>query len=64
MVTKKKAEVTPLWKMPVEVKEWIERAESRMNWLSGEVERLKKENEDLKSYRKFAEQRILKSDHE
>lgn len=50
--------------MPVEVKNWIEQADSRIRHLTSEVERLKKENADLKSYRKFAEQRILRSEAE
>jgi hypothetical protein len=50
--------------MPVEVQEWIERASSTIQHLRGQVETLKKENADLKAYRKFAEHRILRSDHE
>jgi hypothetical protein len=50
--------------MPVEVQEWIERANSTIQHLRGQVETLKKENSDLKAYRKFAENRILRSDHE
>jgi hypothetical protein len=48
--------------MPVEVKEWVEQAWSRIKHLEGEVARLKKENADLKTYRKFAEDRILKAE--
>lgn len=50
--------------MPLEVSAWIERAQSIMNHQKGEIERLKKENTELKAYRKFAEHRILRSDHE
>ena len=50
--------------MPMEVKEWIERAQSIMNHQKGEIERLKAENTDLKKYKKWAEHRILRSDHE
>jgi len=50
--------------MPPEVKDWIERANSTIQHLRGQVETLKKENADLKAYRKFAENRILRSDHE
>jgi hypothetical protein len=52
------------FRMSVEVKEWIERADSTIQHLRGKVERLEQENKDLKVYRKFAEQRILRSEHE
>ena len=52
------------FKMAREVKDWIEYAESKLRFLTNEVERLKKENADLKSYQRFAEARILKSEHE
>ena len=45
--------------MPREVADWIERANSTINHLRGKVERLERENKELKQYRKFAEQRIL-----
>lgn len=47
------------YKMPLEVKEWIDQATSRIKYLTGEVERLKAENANLKAYRRFAEARIL-----
>jgi hypothetical protein len=50
--------------MPQEVKDWIERAQSIMNHQRGEIERLKEENKALKTYRKFAEHRILRSEAE
>jgi hypothetical protein len=50
--------------MPMEVKNWIDQAHSTINHLRGEVERLKKENTDLKAYKKWAEHRILRSDYE
>ena len=50
--------------MPMEVKNWIEQAHSTINHLRGEVERLKTENKELKSYKRWAEQRILRSDFE
>jgi hypothetical protein len=53
-----------LFTMPVEVSEWIERAQSIMKHQKGEIERLKLENKDLKAYKKFAETRILRSDYE
>jgi hypothetical protein len=54
----------PVYGMPREVKEWIEQATSRMKHMGGEIERLKEENKALKAYRKFAEQRILRSEAE
>jgi len=50
--------------MPVEVKDWIEQATSRMKHMQGEITRLKEENAQLKAYRKFAEHRILRSEAE
>lgn len=50
--------------MTLEVKNWIDQAMSLINHLRGEVERLKVENRDLKAYKKWAEHRILRSDHE
>lgn len=49
--------------MPVEVKDWIDRANSIMNHLKGEIERLKQENKELKQYKRWAEHRILRSDN-
>ena len=53
-----------VYNMPMEVKDWIERAQSIMNHQRGEIERLKTENTELKAYKKWAEHRILRSDHE
>lgn len=50
--------------MPMEVKNWIERANSIMNHQKGEIERLKAENKELKTWRRWAEDRILKADYE
>ena len=50
--------------MPLEVKQWIDRAQSIMAHRQGEIDRLKKENADLRAYKKFAETRLLRSDHE
>ena len=50
--------------MSPEVRDWIERASSTMNHQRGEIERLKRELEELKAYKKWAEHRILRSDHE
>jgi hypothetical protein len=51
-------------RLPPEVRDWVEQATSRIRWLTNEVARLKDENRKLKAYQKFAEQRILKSDHD
>ena len=62
---KKQAEFSePTYAMTREVKEWIERANSTIQHLKGKVERLETENKELKAYQKFAEQRILRSEHE
>ena len=53
-----------VFSMPQEVKDWIERAQSIMNHQRGEIERLKTEIKELKAYKKWAEHRILRSDHE
>ena len=50
--------------MPVEVSNWIDQAMSRMGHMQSEIERLKRENTELKAYRKFAEHRILRSEAE
>jgi predicted RNase H-like nuclease (RuvC/YqgF family) len=62
---KKQAEFSePTYAMTREVKEWIERANSTIQHLRGKVERLERENKELKAYQKFAEHRILRSEHE
>ena len=48
--------------MPQSVKEWIDRAGSIMTKQKTEIEDLKKENKELKSYRAWAEKRILQMD--
>lgn len=53
-----------LYTMPQEVSDWIERAQSIMTHQKGQIERLKAENADLKSYKRWAEQRILGMSHE
>lgn len=57
-------EAQKTYTMPQDVKDWIERAQSIMNHQKGEIERLKKENTELKAYKKWAEHRILRSDYE
>lgn len=48
--------------MPQRVKDWIDRAGSIMTKQKTEIEDLKKENTELKSYRAWAEKRILQMD--
>lgn len=48
--------------MPQEVSDWIERASSIMKNQKGQIEELKVENKALKSYRAWAEKRILQMD--
>ena len=48
--------------MPQSVKEWIDRAGSIMTKQKTEIEDLKKENKELKSYSAWAEKRILQMD--
>jgi len=50
--------------MPAAVADWIERATSIMNHQKGEIDRLKRENSEMKAWRTWAEHRILRSDHE
>jgi hypothetical protein len=45
--------------MPAEVKDWIEQADSRIKYLTNENKRLKDEVAKLKSYKIWAEQKIL-----
>jgi len=59
-----KAQKVAEWVMPVEVSDWIEHASSRIKHLTGQLEKLKLENADLKTYRKFAEKRILRAEAE
>jgi hypothetical protein len=62
--TKLKPDPVQTYGMPQEVSDWIERANSIINSLRNQVAELKQENADLKSYRKFAEKRILRSEQE
>jgi len=54
----------PMYRMPKEVSEWIERASSMINHQKGEIARLKDEIVELKAYKTWATHRILRSDHE
>jgi hypothetical protein len=66
VATKKPVESStePMYRMPKEVNEWIERASSIMNHQKGEIARLKDEIVELKAYKTWATHRILRSDHE
>lgn len=64
VAAKKTPKADKTFPMPMEVKNWIEQAHSTIQHLKGEVERLKTENKELKAYKKWAEQRILRSDYE
>jgi hypothetical protein len=50
--------------MPMEVKDWIDQAMSRLRSLQAKVDRLEAENKELKSYKRWAEHRILNSNPE
>jgi len=54
----------PTYTMPQDVRDWIERAQSIMQHQKGLIERLKEENAELKTWRRWAEDRILKADYE
>jgi hypothetical protein len=60
---KKRAKSRPEAKyaMPLEVSEWIERANSTINHLRGKVARLEQENAELKAYRKWAESKFTQA---
>jgi len=71
--TPKKVATTPVkravkpeqeFSMPVEVKDWIDQAMSRLKSMQSKVDRLEAENKELKSYKKWAEHRILGSSPE
>jgi len=52
------------FRMPVEVKDWIDQAMSRLKNLQSKIDRLSIENAELKSYKKWAENRILGTSYE
>lgn len=59
-----KAKTDEQFRMPMEVKDWIDNAMSRMKNMQSKIDRLETENKELKSWRKWAEHRILGSSHE
>ena len=63
----KKSSVQPSEKqfdMPQEVKDWIDQAMSRMRSMQNKLDKQAEEIAELKAYRKWAEHRILRSEHE
>lgn len=60
-IAEKAAEETT-YRMPKEVSEWIERASSTMKHMQSKIDDLTKENKDLKSYKKWAEKKILSAE--
>ena len=52
------------FRMPIEVKDWIDQAMSRLKNLQSKIDRLSMENAELKSYKKWAENRILGTSYE
>ena len=47
------------FRMPQEVKEWIDQASSRLAYMTSEIERLKEENKRLKRNHKIMETRVM-----
>jgi len=45
--------------MPMEVKEWIDQASSRLAYMTSEILRLKEENQKLKRANKVMETRVM-----
>jgi len=56
---KKTAKTEPQFAMPMEVKNWIDQASSRMAHMTSEISRLKEENKQLKRTHKLMEQRVM-----
>ena len=50
--------------MPVSVANWIEYAESTLRYQKTQIADLKAQVTELKAYKRWAEQRIMRSDHE
>lgn len=47
------------FRMPTEVKDWIDQAHSRINHMTHEIARLKEENLKLRRANKLMEQRVM-----
>lgn len=50
---------TATYRMPVDVSDWIEQAESRLRHAATEISRLKEENKQLKQSNRVMEQRVM-----
>lgn len=61
---KKVAKREQEFSMPMEVKDWIDQAMSRLKSMQSKIDRLEAENKELKSYKRWAEHRILNSSPE
>lgn len=61
-IAEKAQEEQPLYRMPREVSEWIERAGSTMKHLQSKIDDLEKENKELRIYKKWAEKKILSNE--
>ena len=62
--TPRKKVVEQEFSMPMEVKDWIDQAMSRLKSMQSKIDRLEAENKELKSYKRWAEHRILNSSPE
>ena len=62
-VKKQVKSVEPMYKMPSEVSEWIERANSTIRHQTGRIASLEAELKELKAYKKWATARITQSDY-
>lgn len=58
------SEPTSEYRMPREVSEWIEQAESRLKYLTTKVAELKAENDLLRKANKVMESRVLNQSQE
>ena len=50
---------TATYRMPMDVADWIEQAESRLRHAATEIARLKEENKQLKHSNRVMEQRVM-----
>jgi uncharacterized coiled-coil DUF342 family protein len=59
-----RAQSSEQFAMPMEVKEWIDQAASRLKSMQSKIDRLETEIKELKSYKRWAEHKILGSSPE
>jgi len=57
--TVSKAKQQEEFRMPMEVKEWIDQASSRLMSMRTEIDRLKEDNQKLRRANKIMEQRVM-----